>query len=43
MKGTYGRIFLFANSLEFKNLDGEKVSFEIEMPEKLKELLDKVK
>lgn len=42
-KHRLGRIFLYANNLEFKNLDGEVVSRSIEMPKKLEEFMEKVK
>lgn len=37
------RIFLIAHQLEFKDLDGEKQSFQIELPEELKTFLKQVK
>ncbi len=38
-----GRIFLFANNLEFKNLAGEIIDHSVEMPPKLTDLLGKIK
>jgi len=37
------RIFLVASRLEFKNLAGEKVSYEVKLPKDLKDFLAKVK
>ena len=38
-----GRLFLHARKLCFEDLKGEKVCFESELPEKLKEYFDKLK
>ena len=38
-----GRVYLVADELSFKDLQGERQSFKIELPEEFKELLGKIK
>ncbi|PLX26661.1 RNA pseudouridine synthase [Candidatus Parcubacteria bacterium] len=42
-KINLGRIFLVARKLEFQNLKGETVKYEIDLPTELKEFLDTIK
>lgn len=42
-KLNLGRIFLVADYLEFKDLQGEKQSFQIELPEELQNFLDNLR